>query len=137
MEPSEKPIENDGFLPDIEEHLPDSGTGDFEDKGVEEEEGVGEQGRGYNPPETEDRGQDTSQLSGGNGNKISGKLAIKRFTALKSLMEEVSGWSAAEFKVRGNHKEALGSLVRDVEFLMPSLTGTISEIEKHLSSKEG
>ena len=90
FEPPEKPIKNDGFSPGTEEHLPDSGTGDFKGKGVEEEEGAGEQGRGDNPHETEGRGQDTSQLSGGNG-KISGKLVIKRFTALKSLMEEVSG----------------------------------------------
>lgn len=69
------------------------------------------------------------------GKKVSGKLLLKHFTALRSQMEEISAVKDASFKVRENHREALAAVVKDVEFLMPDLAGAISAIESHLASK--
>ena len=69
------------------------------------------------------------------GKKVSGKLLLKHFTALRSQMEEISAVKDASFKVRENHREALAAAVKDVEFLMPDLAGAISAIEAHLASK--
>ncbi|MDD3847577.1 MAG: ParB/RepB/Spo0J family partition protein [Syntrophorhabdaceae bacterium] len=79
--------------------------------------------------------RDGSGPEGGeNAHKISGKLLLKEFASLKEHIENLSGVQSAALKVRENHRETLAALVRDVEFLLPSLTGAISAIEAHLSA---
>jgi len=85
-------------------------------------------------PEESFQGSDTPVPGPENLHKVSGKLLLKQFTSLKELLEEMSGLSGASFKVRENHREALANVVRDVEFLLPSLSGAISAIEAHLAA---
>ncbi|HOC46160.1 MAG TPA: hypothetical protein PKM26_06115, partial [Syntrophorhabdaceae bacterium] len=60
---------------------------------------------------------------------MSGKMLLKKLGILKRAMEDIGPVSDMQLKIRKNDRELLASLAKDVEFLMPAVSRTISAIE--------